>query len=980
MTIKIGVQAFFDSQGVTNEINKLGKTIAQANKAKFDPVPVGAIKNMDEIEKRFQKLLQLNREMARRVKVSGQSGTNFVDLDWGKLYDNDKTKSAKMAQAFQFVTGTNFSGQKNASSDSGLGNAAKNAAARAAQAGLGAANGATGGVGNVASGAIGKGMSAGFGAGLMGLVGGVMALGVSKIVSSVTEKMGEAEANSIANDRLKRVIGDVSVSFEALESSVRSAADQNHVLYSEGAKLTSEFSKLANIKADEYKTVAGEAGVGIGLSRSLGIDSSNGVNALGVMRGVGITKNDQDTRRMALLIGETIGKSDAFSKSAEVMDAISGYAAIQTKLSLSAANVGGYAGLLSGMISSGTAGLDPSNSANILSKIVSTLQQGGGAGEASQFFSSIVSERNGLNPIAGSVWRESPLSSSKEAFGGDTAVGKYLSKRGVKLPGAEGGSFYGQTLDLLKQQYKDPWMLLEASSRHLGISKGQAAAMIDIEPKKMGELEGRLGKDFDLSQLKGESIATMGRIITGDKNTFNSVAGDLRSRTGSEGLSTAERQKLDDTMANGSDDEIKDLLLSFTATRGQEQTQGKDIHDSKVALDNVKTLMASQLIPLTQDMRAGILYLAGKDDGLSGVEVLNKIAEAESKSRVSRIERTAEQEKANAKTDYQKQMDEMALDPNNKKIGSKDWFIDYQEKVKKGTATEEDKRNYLDKFESRRWSGGPQAVYEDHGVKANELKKELESKRRQIEENAKALIEKEGLRLGVEKISIDKAESVRLQQQQVPEKKTNDTQSLNSSSRNPPESIAKPFGGASDPELMKMVHEAEKEIGAPKGFLWAQMGVESDYRLDAKSGAGAQGLAQVMPSTLSNLNERTGKNLDPYDKNDAVFIQKELMKENFNKFKNWDDAARAYNGGWSPDKWANKETREYVPKIKERMREGTPIEASPAERQSNDPQRFVIDASPIEIIHRNERGQQVMPSQSLTTTIRPAAPFGTARA
>lgn len=1008
MSIKIPVQAVFDQQSIASGLNKLGQQIAIANKTKFDPIPAGAIKNMDELEKRFQKLLQLNREMARRVKVSGQSGNSFLDLDWGKLYDNDKTKSAKMAQAFQFVTGAGFSGGKQGggNTNSFIENA-KNAATNAAHAGLNATNGATGGFGGVASGALNRGMSAGFGAGLMGLVGGALALGISKVIGSVTEKMDEAEANAIANDRLKRALGDVTVSFGTLESSVRATADQTHVLYSEAAKLTGLYAKTGNIGASEYRTLAGEAGVGIGMSKSFGIDPSQGVNTLAQFRGLRLTNSDQDTRRMALLIGETIGKSDAFAKSAEVMDAIAGFATNQTRMSLGAANVGGYAGLFSSMVGSGIAGLDPQNSAGILSRIIGTLQQGGGAGEASQFFSSMVAERNGLNPIAGSVWRESPLSSVGQAFGGDTAVGRYLSKRGVKLPGGSGGSFYSQTMDQLKQQYKDPWMLLEASSRHLGISKGQAAAMLDMQPNQMGELEGRLGKDFDISKLKGEAIATMAKVLTGDQGVLTSVAGELRSRTGSNALNADERKRLDAAMSSGDMEQMKQTLLTLTASRGQEQTQGKDIHDSKVAIENLKTLMASQLIPLTQDMRAGILYLAGKDDGLTGVEVLNKIAEAESKSRIGRIEKTAEADKNAADAEYQRKLQDLQLNPENSKISHLQWFKDYQAKVKAGTATAEDKDEYLYQFNSRERSLGTATVYDDGGVSASRLKQDRNRRKEQIDAEAAKAVEKEASRLSEEKKRIDQADSIRLQQQDEATKdltkeiKTlNDTLSGDTPGATPASfgvggaggsvtgstgdyafrSMGRRRGGkmAGDAGLMMAVAAAEKEIGAPAGYLWAQMGVESNYNPNAVSPAGAMGLAQVMPGTLRNLKKRSGRDLDPFNPADAVFIQKEVMKENYGRFGNWDDAARAYNGGWNPRTWGNSETSSYVPKIRDRMRNGTAIPEGSAGKQNGD-QRFILDAPPIEIIHRNERGQQIMPSQTLATTLRPASPFGTSR-
>ena len=69
-------------------------------------------------------------------------------------------------------------------------------------------------------------------------------------------------------------------------------------------------------------------GLGVGMSRAYGLDPSQGVGFMGQMRGLGVTKDTQDSRRLALLIGETIAKSDAFSKADEVMEAIAGFATL----------------------------------------------------------------------------------------------------------------------------------------------------------------------------------------------------------------------------------------------------------------------------------------------------------------------------------------------------------------------------------------------------------------------------------------------------------------------------------------------------------------------------------------------------------------------------------------------------------------------------------------------------------------------------
>ena len=53
------------------------------------------------------------------------------------------------------------------------------------------------------------------------------------------------------------------------------------------------------------------------------------------------------------------------------------------------------------------------------------------------------------------------------------------------------------------------------------------------------------------------------------------------------------------------------------ATEGQEQTAGSIAKDSKAALENIKSTLADKLLPATQAMRDGIMYLAGGKNGMS---------------------------------------------------------------------------------------------------------------------------------------------------------------------------------------------------------------------------------------------------------------------------------------------------------------------------------------------------------------------------
>jgi hypothetical protein len=104
-------------------------------------------------------------------------------------------------------------------------------------------------------------------------------------------------------------------------------------------------------------------------------------------------------------------------------------------------------------------------------------------------------------------------------------------------------------------------------------------------------------------------------------------------------------------------------------------------------------------------------------------------------------------------------------------------------------------------------------------------------------------------------------------------------------------------------------------LGLPRGFSAHMIDAESGFRPGQRSGKGALGLAQVMPQTLSRLQNITGRKLNPDDPNDAVLIHRMLMGENMKKFGNAFDAARAYNSGWDRANWNNPETNAYIAKL-----------------------------------------------------------------
>lgn len=632
--VGIDVAATADTSQVEQAINALGQKIAQANRVQYSPVSAKSIEDVKKLNASLGEVLKTQAGLRKRLADTQQDKVPFADWDWQRLYPHAASRGVAMQSTFERVVGPGrFTAQQQVEQPTGgasqppagpSGGHAPGMGTRIAQAGLSAA----GPAGGVAANALGTGMTAGFGAGLVGLVGGLAALGVGKLVGAVAEKVGEAEQLNVDYDTLKRSLGDVGVEFKTLKTVLQGAANQAGITFGEAGKLGTQFSKLSNLSSEQFKTLGDELDTGVGLSRSFGLDPSAGVGALGQMRGMGITTNTQESRRFALLLGETIGKSGAFAKAEEVFDAIGGYATSQTRNSMGVANVAGYAGMYSAMAGSGIPGMDPAGAAGMLNKINSVLASGGAKGEASQFFTGIVGHRMGLDPFQTQVLREGgAFATNSEAFGADSAYRRYMGTTGPK----GGTTFLQGSLDELRNQYQDPRRLAEATSNHLGIGVRQAMALLSLKPNEMGEMQGYAG---DLTKMSSKGIGNLSKALYGSSQERDALKADFLGRTGADAISAEDAASL---RGAGTDKELKSALATIAAKYDQERTTGSDIRDSKNALDNIKTDIASKLVPLNQAMRDGILFMAGGGKK-SRLDVMKDIEDVESTGRKQGID------------------------------------------------------------------------------------------------------------------------------------------------------------------------------------------------------------------------------------------------------------------------------------------------------------------------------------------------------
>lgn len=644
MTNKIGIDVGInppDTTAAVQAINQLGQKIAQANKVQFSPVSKAGLADLSTMQQRVKELIALSGSLRNRLKATGQENAPFQDWDWDRMHPDPASRSRSMMSAFNHVVGNQFSPAAGGGGGGAAGGPPQGpgrppggaggpswggVGMQVAQAGLKA----TGPVGGVAAGALGTGMSSGFGAGLMGLVGGIAALGVGKIIGAITDKIEAAEQNAIDMDKLKRTMGDVNIAFGTLTSSIQGSAKNLRITYAEAGKLGMEFVKQANLPGSDARSLPAELATGVGLSRSFGLDPSEGVGVLGQMRGIGVTTNTQDSRRFALLIGETIGKSNAFAKADEVIAQIGSYAVSQTRNGLSGANVAGYAGAYSGLMGSGIPGLDASGAAGLLARINSSIAAGGAHGEASQYFTGSIGASKGLNPYQTRALRENgAFGTLDQTFGKGSVYERYTGKTGPS--GSE--TMLGMTLGKLRGQYGDGTMeAADATANHLGIGVNQAMALLSVKPNQMGEMQGYAG---DLTKMNAGGIGNLSKALYGSSDDRQALASDFLGRRGNNAITKSDADAI--RGAGGDDEKLKGVLASISAKYDQEQTQGSDIRDSKNTLDNIKTSLAERLVPLTQGMRDGIMYLAGDKGKISPLEIQKGVLDSESEYRTKNI-------------------------------------------------------------------------------------------------------------------------------------------------------------------------------------------------------------------------------------------------------------------------------------------------------------------------------------------------------
>ena len=629
--IKIPVQAQLDKGDLartvadfTAQMNRVGQVIAQSNKMKFSPVDKAGLEDLKKVVAQFETLKKINPDLKRRLSATGQSGAGFHEVDWGRVYQGGVGAN----RVYNYTTaGTQYGGKLMAipATQPGGGGGSGRPALPGGGGGGGGGGGtfpgqgvvnaglnAAGPVGGVAARSINAGASGGFGAGLSTMLGGLAAFGVSKAIGSVMNKLGDAEQESIRYDTLKRSLGDVNVSFTVLRDSIRHAAAGMDTTFDEAQQLAQQFARMSNTGSGGAAGIHRELMVGGGLSRSLGLDLSAGTGLLATARQSRVTTDETGSKRLALLIGESVGKV-GFAKADELLSTVTSFIGSQTRASLAPANVAGYLGSLSGMAGSGRAGLDVGNSASILGRANSAVMGGGAAGEAgNNFMLAALGRSTGLNPVQVRLLQQQGLfGSTASTFGKGSLYAQYSGN----AMGGSGTTNMSRIIGSMKQQYggnKD--LMLSATASLLGLNETQAMALLTHGTGgNLGGIEGRLARTgVSLSSLNSNGIGALAKINGGSMSDLQAQAASLMGRTGADALSPDESKRLKDAMGGTDVEKMKDVLTQLTATRDQEKTEGSETRRSIAGVERVTQQFAATLIPVANTIRDAVVAMAAK--------------------------------------------------------------------------------------------------------------------------------------------------------------------------------------------------------------------------------------------------------------------------------------------------------------------------------------------------------------------------------
>ena len=915
--IKIPVSAELNQQDIGQQIkqvegalNDLGRVAEEAGRARFTPISKISLDDVRKMRQEFEAMVRLAPGLKKALDAGGQGGQSFDKVDWDKVWKDKKQRGSHAATVLRYLspesvttTSPNAPGAPSPNGGHGAPNNPGDAPmpspgtepGRLKRAALGGAAGLVGGAasqvgglgGGITSGALAGGLAAGpLGAVLGGLTGGL---------TSMLSMVSEARDLAISFDTLKRTLGDVGVSFERVKGATHTLADDYALSDTEASSLMKRYANLSGGPGKDPKALGDEVGVGVGFSRSFGLDPTAGVDFFGKMKGMGVTKNADDNKRLALMIGESVAKAGELPRMGDVLASLGRYVEGAARTSLSTPGTNDWLARMAALQNTGLAGMNPTNAGNIIGTIDSTIRQGGTTEAGKNFMSGVLQREKNLTPIQAEIQMEGgAFGSGKSAFGPESPMAAFYAKFGG---GPKSGKTWGDeesTVGTLQKQLieqyanKAPDLLLNAFKTTFGTSYGQSAAWLSSKPADNDRM-----------------ISRMQRLGINPKEVSGSGVSRLAQIEADSSLTEAE----------------KDTQTKEAAGKNQEDTEGSKAREAAEATANAVRRLADEGLPALTSIQAAVLRIAGVDPAVEKAE--REQLESDHKERRAAIDSKEGAEYSDAQKEYERlaPSDLIAMSRRALRGGLND--AQQQAKDRRDAAHAEyqaaldaEKDRYAKEKRAGKGStpatgGGASAVAADGSVTGQDG----------VTATPGSSKDPASLATGTNPNFPDMPEGG-YPNDPAPDEGESAQASPGARSAVVPQKAS--------PEFLKRAEESDRKAGFAKGTTAALAGVESSFDPGAVSNKGARGLFQIMPDNVNAYSKEAGRKLDPHNSDDAFLMYDKLMAERKRKYgTNTNKMLRSYHGGYDEDEWGPV-NQDYLPKIDKKKRE---MAANDAQRQ-----------------------------------------------
>ncbi|MGF6994656.1 phage tail tip lysozyme [Paraburkholderia sp. GAS32] len=669
--VKIGVGANVSGvdaaiQKITASMNKLGAAVAKNQGLKFEPTDMKLMaRDLSLINTQMKQVISLSPQLRNALKATGQSGAHLSQIDFSKLSTNPATAQRMRDRAFMAAVrgssldptlandvdangnavapGAGGGGAGGSAGGSGGAGGGGSGGGRRPRRAAGGGYGGSGGdeegtgswwkrrpnggwgtatalaVGNGIGGTAGNMITAGLGGGgLPGMAMSLLTSGIGKGAQFVSEGVGLSNSRAMDLDTLKRSMGDLGVSFDALTAGTEK--------FNQGLGVSSvEFAKLENqanqASGGMYRTpdeVAAATRQGADLGRAYGIDPSQGV---GFMSGMQRLNSRQNNKELATQLAEAIVTAQGKAAPGEVMQAMQSFAASQNRFNAVNPNLSMFGNAYGSML---TGDMTADHASSILGTANSAMQRMGGT-EATRNF---LTQQFGMDPIRAQLRAEGGLFSN----GLDNQdVAGFMSRRGIKNWNEQysgpAGSNLAVTMQGLDKAYSGRGqygyeMELDAVKNMFGLkSLGDAASLANASTSDHNGIATILkNAGVGLSDLREgglQAIAGISKAGSFDdlEKLYRSGPDSIRNR---KDMSPDDLAAMDSAEKSGNFQQLQNELVRVLAGKGQEDTQGSLARQAAADLNDIKTNIGTYVAPGITRMESWVEGIAKKMLGIGG--------------------------------------------------------------------------------------------------------------------------------------------------------------------------------------------------------------------------------------------------------------------------------------------------------------------------------------------------------------------------